>query len=210
MGTYGNVPVPSGMPPHTVRHYDITPWNDETGLLPFFLEPDQRALYKVGYRHAAGCLLSKHCFHCGKMACTANPFTMTRICKACDRNNEASFAICKAKAKEAFLLGEKYLRDLVSVSHPVGMITGGNNIRTSVMDLMLDVKNASFNKFGGADGLAQEISIRTEKAMTKYNKSQSTAKPQKKRPKVRLHVPTRYRDRYVLCYAHSNAVILCC
>ena len=48
------------------------------------------------------------------------------------------------------------------------------------MYLMNDVKEASFAKFGGAEGLAREFETHTEKALLKYNKIQSASKPQKK------------------------------
>jgi hypothetical protein len=48
------------------------------------------------------------------------------------------------------------------------------------MYLMNDVKEASFAKFGGAEGLAREIETHTEKALLKYNQIQSASKPQKK------------------------------
>ena len=160
-------------------------WNGEAGLLPFFLEPDERTLEKVGYKHAVGCLLSRHCFTCGKIVATANPFTMTRVCEQCCEKNQDSYAISKSKAKEAFLLGERDLKNLISVSHEVPLIIQrGDNTGTSVMYLMNDVMEPSFAKFGGAQGLVREFETRTEKALLKYNTSQRTAKPQKKRPKV--------------------------
>lgn len=49
---------------------------------------------------------------------------------------------------------------------------------------MSDVINASFAKYGNADGLAAEFATRKTKSIARYTKSQDTAKPQKKRPKI--------------------------
>lgn len=172
------------MPRNTTGNYNMKTWNGEPGLLPFFLNPDQRTLERVGFKRAAGCLLSKHCFLCGRKTATANPFTMTRTCQKCYWNNADFYAITNAKAKSAFLVREKDLRPLVSISHQVPLFTNENGHGTSVMYLLSDVQNVSFAKYGGADGLAAEFGARTEKAMVKFNKSQSTDKPQKKKPKV--------------------------
>lgn len=179
-----------GMPLSAAAAFQVKSWNGEAGLLPFFLNPDARIVERMGMKHVCGCILSKHCFHCGKMAATANPLTMTRICQTCSATNEDSYVVAKARAKEAFLLGEKDLKHLVSVSHQVPRITGG--IGTSIMYLMADVKDAAFAKYGGADGLAAEFVTRTEKAMSKYNTAlqimaldTSSKPPPKKRPKVR-------------------------
>jgi len=80
------------------------------------------------------------------------------------------------KAKDAFLLGVPEFRNLVSVSLP----------GTAPMYLLSDIKEASFAKYGGADGLAQEFVSRTQKAMTRFRYLQNTPKRMKKEPRVRI------------------------
>jgi hypothetical protein len=100
-------------------------WNGKGGLLCFFLAlatQMTRTLKKVSYKHAAGCLLLQHCFTCGILCASANPFTMTQICKQCCKMDQDLYVISKSKAKEAFLLGEQDLKNLVSISHEVPLV----------------------------------------------------------------------------------------
>lgn len=157
-------------------------WNGENGLLTCFSNPKEKVISKVGYKRAAGCLLGKSCNRCGKMGSNANPLTMMRVCQPCAEVDEASFLINKSKAKEAFLLGEKDIKNLPSASYESTTISGKDCISTLL--LMSDVKEASYSKYGGADGLAAEFTKRTSAAVERYTKSQSTTKPQKKRPKI--------------------------
>ncbi|KAL3915768.1 MAG: hypothetical protein SGARI_008117, partial [Bacillariaceae sp.] len=60
----------------------------------------------------------------------------------------------------------------------------GPGSKPSTFYIYEDIKQISFKKFGGAGGLEAEIIKRTQKAMDKFNKSQSTAKPQKKKPRI--------------------------
>jgi hypothetical protein len=150
--------------------------------LSCFSKPDKNIIAKVGYKRAAGCLLGKSCHACGKMAANANPLLFTRVCKPCAVADEASFPINKSKAKEAFLLGEKDLMDLPSAAYESKTLAGKDCISTLL--LMSDVKEAAFAKYGGADGLAAEFARCMSAAVERYAKSQSTAKPQKKRPKI--------------------------
>ena len=151
-------------------------------MLRCFLVPDEKVIARVGFKRAAGCLLSKSCFLCEKMAANANPITFTRVCKPCASAYEASFLISKSKAKEAFLLGEKDIKVLPSAAFESETVAGKDCIGSLL--LMSDVKEAAFAKYGGADGLAAEFVRRTRTAVERYTKSQSTAKPQKKRPKI--------------------------
>ena len=94
-----------------LREYTRMRWHNEEGLLPCFLDPHLEILEQVGYKHALGCLVSKSCRRCGKMAGNANPFTLTRLCSEdCNpithSDDPTTWVICKTKAKDCFLLGE--------------------------------------------------------------------------------------------------------
>lgn len=158
-------------------------WNGEPGLLECFSTPDEGVIGRVGYKKAAGCLRSKVCHVCYKMAADANPLTMARVCKPCAAGDEGSFIISKYKAKEAFLLGEKDVKELPSASFASHTPVSGKEC-TSVVLLVSDVKVAAFAKYDNANGLAAEFAKRTNAAVQRYTKSQSTDKPQKKRPKI--------------------------
>jgi hypothetical protein len=146
-------------------------WDGEPGLLECFANPSPRILEKVGYKHAAGCLLSKTCFHCGKMAGDANPLTMTRICCACTEVQESSWVITKSKAKKAFLLTDKDCKSLLGASFPVGFFDNRNGRTTTVLFLLSDV--------------VALITKRKAKApRIRYATRQSSSKPQKKRRKT--------------------------
>lgn len=165
-------------------HPKVT-WNGEAGMLECFAKPSPQVLASVGYKHAARCLLTKTCFLCGKMAGNANPITMMRTCDGCADSNESMWIIAKSKAKEAFLLSEKDCSSFRSAPVPFSLSgKPGEKAKTSVVFLISDVKEASFAKHGGADGLATEFAKRKTAAASGYNKSQSTNKPQKKRPKI--------------------------
>ena len=160
-------------------------WDGEPGLLECFAKPTSQVIASVGYKRAAGCLLSKTCFHCGRMAAVANPVTMMRVCDLCSESNENLWIIAKTKAKEAFLLSEKDCASLRSASVPFSLTSKpGEKAKNSIVYLMSDVMQASYAKHGGADGLAAEFAKRKAAAASRYQKKQNTDKPQKKRPKI--------------------------
>lgn len=155
------------------RHRGII-WNNEQGLLDCFAMPDPRIVVEVGWKRVAGCLVSKSCYHCESMASLADPFTFTRICTSCDQSHGNAWFMSKTKAKETFLLSDKDCADLPSA-----------RISSSVYLIRIsDAMNASYAKYGGADGLTAEFTKRKAAAIIRYEKSQSTAKPQKKRAKI--------------------------
>lgn len=171
--------------PRQREEHRMCVWNSERGFLDCFSKPDERVIASTGYKGAARCLLSRTCKCCGEMASSANPVAMARICRTCSEKEEGLFLISKSKAKEAFLLSEKDCTALRSASVPFSLIgkTGGD-LKTSVVLLMADVMEASYAKHGGEDGLAAEFEKRKAKATSRYTASQSTDKPQKKRPKI--------------------------
>jgi len=167
------------------KNHKKSTWNGEPGLLECFAKPTSQVITSAGYKQAASCLLSKTCFHCGKMAGTANPVTMTRTCDGCSDSLESHWITSKSKAKEAFLLSENDCSSLKSASIPFVMsIKPDAKVKTSVVFLISDIMELSFAKHGGADGLAAEFAKRKTSAANRYQKKQSTDKPQKKRPKI--------------------------
>jgi hypothetical protein len=114
------------------------------------------------------------------MAAEAIPLVLKRVCPWCV-SNPSWWLIVKSTAKQAFLLNDKDLAKIPSCS-----VAGIFPNEKSNMTLYHpnDVKELAFAKWGGADGLEAEISKRAEKAIVKHEKSQSTPKPQKKRPKI--------------------------
>lgn len=161
----------------------IQTWAGERTMLTCFTDPDDKIIEKVGgYKQLAGCLLGKSCKKCGTISGDANPITFERICGDCSKDDESRYLIGKTKAKEAFLLTDKDLKALPGAEFASETFAGKSC--KSAVHLMTDVKGASFKKFGGAKGLAKEIKKRKKAAKERYNKSQFTAKPQKKRSKV--------------------------
>lgn len=167
------------------KNYTKTTWNGEPGLLECFSNPTYDVLSSVGYKNAAKCLLSKTCVHCGKMAAFANPVAMVRTCVECGESQQSLWIISKSKAKDAFLLSEKDCAALKSASIPYS-VSNKPDAKVSTSDILLiqDVMQASYAKYMGADGLAQEFAARKAKAIARFNKKASTDKPQKKRPKI--------------------------
>lgn len=161
-----------------------TNWMGEIGILECFSKPSLQVLAATGYKRAAMCLRSKTCYFCGMMASNANPLTMTRTCDMCADSDQNSWIMSKSKAKEAFLLSETDCSALRNATIPFANFNPDGTAQTSVLLLISDVMAASFAKYGGADGLAAEFAKRKAKAVSRYEKSQSTDKPQKKRPKI--------------------------
>ena len=159
-------------------HYKKISFNNEPGLLDCFRAPGAAVIESVGWRQATKCLLSKVCADCGMMAATANPLTLVRRCTGCAKEGKKDQLISKGKAKEAFLLSEKEVKAL-----PTALMPKIPFFPSEIL-LVADVLAASDSKWGGADGLATAIETKTAAAVAKYTKSQSTDKPQKKRPKI--------------------------
>lgn len=175
------------------------------GLLPCFSAPDVRILKRVGYQRAAVCLLTKTCFDCGALTAHANPFSMKRICQPCATMDERSWFMSKTKAKETFCLTYVYLLLLLLESNetrdhcsllcsPITLFPStsakdcanlpGVSMSRANLLLISDVQAASFTKWGGVEGLAEEIFSRKVMGNNKYEKQLSTDKPMKKRPKI--------------------------
>ena len=90
--------------------------------------------------------------------------------------------------QDTFLLSEKECEKIPSAAFRACVIGQAKNPDKpppmSSVVLLKDAQEASYAKFGGADGLAKEIAKRKVAAAAKYLKSQSTKKPQKKRSKI--------------------------
>ena len=160
-------------------------WMGEQGILDCFTNPDPCILASVGYKHASRCLLSKTCFHCGKMAGSANPIAMIRVCGTCAESNQEFWLMSKSKAKEAFLLSDKDISALPSASFPYSTSKKPDaKVGTSVVLLISHAMEASYAKYGGENGLAVEISKRKVKASRNYEKRAQSNVPQKKRSNI--------------------------
>lgn len=155
------------------EEHPLQTWDGERGLLECFVNPSSLVVASTGYKRAARCLLTKTCFHCGKMAGMANPVTLMRTCQKCSMSKESLWLISKSKAKEAFLLTDR----------ECGTLPSANVVEATVF-LITDVIAASFRKHGGAGGLAAELAKGNTTAANRYNKSQNTSEPQKKRRKI--------------------------
>lgn len=187
--TAGAVCKPEYLPTWLHQNHKKMTWDGEPGLLECFAKPTPQVIALVGYKRAAGCLLSKTCLHCGiRMAANANPVTMMRICKQCSDADPALWIIAKTKAKEAFLLSEKDFNSLPDASIPwsgfASTKQGEKAKQNSMIYLMSHVMQASYAKYGGADGLAAEFEKRKAAAASRYQQKLHTDKPQKKRPKI--------------------------
>jgi hypothetical protein len=170
---------------HRWKGYPTHIWTDEKGLLPCFTSPDMKVLERCGYKHAVGCLRSKVCCKCGEIAASANPFTLDRLCNICAEEDENSWLIHKPMAKYAFLLGEVDLRALASASVQYRTINGiARSDAITVVFLLTDVVKASFAKHGGVVGLEAAFEKKKAVAMQRYQKSQSTDKPQQNKLKI--------------------------
>ncbi|CAB9506945.1 expressed unknown protein [Seminavis robusta] len=139
-------------------------WNGEQGLLPCFTAPDSPA---------SG--LQK-----------SNWTTPVQDVQ----HDSAAWTCVKTRAKEMFLLNYKDLDTLPSATVTPGTGPGG---KTSTMYAYNDVKQKSFEKWGGAAGLEAEICRRVIKANQRYVQKQNSDKPMKKRPKI-MHQSTRPTD----------------
>ncbi|CAB9500492.1 expressed unknown protein [Seminavis robusta] len=174
-------------------------WHGEEGLLPCFTNPDPRILQRVGYKHALGLLVSKTCQNCGILAGSAGPISLKRLCKICSKQDSSSWICVKTKAKDMFLLNDKDLAALPSATVTPGM---GPDGKMSTLFSYEDVKQKSFQKWGGESGLEAEMNRRIAAANRRYKQRQNTTKPMKKKPKV-IHQSTRPADNPDLVVSHS-------
>lgn len=130
-----------------------------------------------GFKHALGCLTSAHCFKCGKVAGTANPATLTRLCSSCGSEGKL---IPKWRAKESFLLGNQDLRDLSSAR----ILTDTTNSGSVTLYSLDDVVDAALTKHGGASGLEIEFDRRKMIAREQYAPNAPKGRSKKQAPKI--------------------------
>ena len=164
------------------RHYKASTVCGENRLLSCFTRPSPTVISAVGYKKAASCLLSKACAKCGALCALANPITFTRTCTACALSDPSSYLIHKTNAK-LFLLSDSELYQLRGATYEKKG-KGKAKECSSTLYLLSEVMEASYKKYIGADGLAAEIAKRRTAALERYERSQSTTKPQKKRPRI--------------------------
>lgn len=132
----------------------IVTWGGERCLVSCFSNPSPAVVARCGYKRMAGCLRSKLCMECGCLAASANPLTFLRLCHECSEVDKEGYLILKSRAKSAFLLGEKDLRGIMSVTVPV--CVGGRDCESTIY-LLDDVRALAFKKWGGADGLGAKF-----------------------------------------------------
>ena len=190
---------------------EVTPssrtWDKEKGALPCFAKPPPSVIAGCGgWGTACKCLLIPRCAFCGAGSNTANPLTLVRNCKECAKTEELACGV--VKAKEHFLLAPKDIAPLRTAHVPAVPWFGRalKDGQTTPMLLMIDVGTAALQKWGSADALATQIASKKAAAHARYDKSQGTAKPQKKRPKIQ-HLTERPFDEQKLISSHyGNAV----
>ena len=164
------------------RSYKASTVCGENRLLSCFAHPTDAVIAAVGWKKATSCLLSKTCTNCGALAALANPITFTRTCRLCALVDSSAYLINKTNAK-LFLLSDKDLSKLRSATyenrHPAS-----KKECSSTLYLLSEVMAASYKKYTNAEGLAAEIGRRRTAALERYERSQTTSKPQKKRPRM--------------------------
>ena len=168
--------------PTCVQSYAISTVCGEDRLLSCFADPSAAIMEAVGWKKAAACLLSKKCVGCDELCALANPITMQRRCAECSKVNHSAYLINKTNARIYFCLSDSDLRPLRRATYENKTPNKKNCVST--LYLFLDVQAIAFKKYGNADGLAAEIGKRRTTALERYERSQSTSKPQKKRPKI--------------------------
>ena len=154
----------------------------EKQLLSCFADPSDAVMDAVGWKKAAACLLSKKCVGCDELCALANPITMQRRCAECSKADPSAYLINKTNARIYFCLSDSDLRPLRKATYENKTPNKKNCVST--LYLFSDVQAIAFKKYGNADGLAAEIGKRRTTALERYERSQSTSKPQKKRPKI--------------------------
>jgi hypothetical protein len=150
--------------------------------LSCFADPNDDVIEAVGWKKAAACLLSKKCVGCDELSALANPIAMERRCAECSKADPSAYLINKTNARLYFCLSDSDLRPLRKATYENKTMSKKNC--TSTLYLLSDVQAVAFKKYGNADGLAAEIGKRRTTALERYERSQSTSKPQKKRPKI--------------------------
>ena len=168
--------------PKYVQGYMISTVSGEDRLLSCFADPSDDVMEAVGWKKAAACLLSKKCVGCDELCALANPITMERRCADCSKADPSAYLINKTNARTYFCLSDSDLSPLRKASYENK--TPNKKSCTSVLYLLSEVQATAFKKYGNADGLAAEIGKRRTTAVERYERSQSTSKPQKKRPKL--------------------------
>lgn len=181
----GAVCTPEDIPPWWFKNHVKSTWNSEPGLLECFSKPIPTVIARVGYKRASRCLISKTCALCGKMAASANPLLLARVCDVCSETTPILWFMGKSKAKEVFLLSEHDCSTLRNATIPFSLSQKpGAKISSSVLLLQSEVVGMSYAKHGGVDGLAAAIAKKKADAMARYQSRQASEKKPKKRPKI--------------------------
>ncbi|KAL7545344.1 hypothetical protein ACHAWF_008695 [Thalassiosira exigua] len=149
-------------------------------------DPDPKVLESVGYARAAGCLLSKTCYHCGIMASLVNPVTLTRTCSRCatGKNQQSQHAlILQSKAMQVFYLDEGDFESLPKATIPFRRKLNGSAFSSVVLS-MPSVVEAAYAKYGGRDGFDAMRTARLASRPIRRNPTRSGVDNPFKRNKV--------------------------
>jgi hypothetical protein len=164
-----------------------TSWMGETGMLPCFsYDVISKSLYPpASYLKALKMLLSMNCDSCGVMTAEASPLTLTRLCKKCSTRCDEAICTTASGAKELCLLTDK---DLIGIHCYESSTddTAGMPFCPKAFYSAQGVANKCLSKYGGLVAFKEEVEKRRLKARQKYDDSQTSDKPQKKRSKI-LH-----------------------
>ena len=191
-----------------------------TKFLDCFVNPDASVLERVGYGGASHCLLSLICYHCGNLACRANPITLNRVCQDCALKDDSSALILASKVPGNFYLDSIDLTAIPKAK--VDNISHGSSRRGAAVHLLADVVAAAYAKYGGEELFLAERNRRMEqKRPTRTNPSRKSA--EKSNPYKRVKVeedsvfdPLSFRCRGMealpigvldMCSALSNVVV---
>ncbi|KAL3915639.1 MAG: hypothetical protein SGILL_005553 [Bacillariaceae sp.] len=140
-------------------------WGGEDGPLPCLSNPDEAILHECGYKRLAKLFCDPRCFECQQYGSGGNPVTLRRYCDDCswkkmiEGKSPEYRLVCEENAKDAFLLSDKDLKGLPKVSL-TPMFENPATASPSNFYMHKDIKRISFQNFGGADGLAEEIKRR--------------------------------------------------
>jgi hypothetical protein len=159
-------------------------WNGEIGLLPCFsYDVISKSLHPpTSYLKVLKMLVSMDCEGCGKMTVDASPLTLTRLCGKCNALCDEALCTSATTAKELCLLTDKDLVGIPFFDTFAG--AAGMAFCPKALYSALGVSNKCMDKYGGLVAFRAEVEKRRLKAKQKYDDSQASDKPQKKRSKL--------------------------
>jgi hypothetical protein len=186
-------------------------WNGEAGLLPCFsYDVISKSLHPpASYLKPLKMLVSMNCEGCGAMTTAASPLTLTRLCGKCNGRCDEALCTSASAAKELCLLTDK---DLVGISRfecfGTSGDTGGMAFCPKALYSAQEIANKCMEKYGDLVAFTAEVEKRRLKAKQKYDDSQTSDKPQKKRSKIE-HTAFFKGDLKILASLFGSTTMLC-